>query len=417
MQSSESAKRIDNILLLFVQYGTLLHLLLMFVDKGNALRNIGIYGAFASWMALVARGGIRLKLDPITLAFAVFSASVLISTALSIDPAYSFVTLKRDFLKGLMLFAMISTVFCSIEAIERVGRVLAVSGLALLVFGLHGMLTGPAGVYTPQNPIADLDKNSFGFAMSIIFPFYIYFLSSAKGATKNIFWAVAAIWAFAGVTLSASRASILSLLAVITLWALHYSGAVGKKAVKKIFIGTLFITLLGSITFNIWPESVKQHFLSTGEQLATINMRTYYFWHPAFQAAMNRPLTGWGFGEKIWRNPIPFEGTEKPNTDLTGGLHSTFIGVFFEQGVLGLLAYLSIIGTVLHSLYGFRKTATGKSRLMGVCLIGMAVGVLMIEAFFKVNSIRSMGLMAGLSVALTNIITANDQPEKANNQP
>lgn len=403
MQPRESSNRIDAILSWIVQYGILLYLLLMFLDKGNALRNIGLYGAFTAWAGLAATGRVRLTRDPETIAFATFSASVLISTALSINPDYSMGTLKKDFIKGLMLFAMISTVFVSIEAIERAGRALALAGIALLSLGLHGMFTGSAGVYTPENPIANIDKNTFGFAVSLIFPFYIYFLSTARGIARIGLWAGGTVWALAGVILSASRASILSIIAVIALWVIHYSGTQGKKALKKIVIASVVVTLLGAASFGVWPREVKNHFLSTGEQLATFNMRTYYFWKPAIEAGLNRPVAGWGFGEKIWRDPRPFEGAEKPYTELTGGLHSTFIAVFFEQGALGLLAYISIVGAVIYSMYRIRKSATGKPRLIAVCILGMAVGALLIEAFFRVNSIRSIGLVAGLSAALAKV--------------
>lgn len=402
----------ETYLLAIARYGLLLYLFLMFLDKAMTLRELGLYGAFAAWLALTVMGSLRPPtLNPITLAMGAFAASVLLSTALSIDPGYSVWVLKKDFTRALVLFLILSGAFRSLDLIERAGMALGAAGVILLALGAHGLAAGPTGVYTPESAFMALDKNTFGFAIGIIFPFYVYFFLTAFN--NRTLWAALCLWSFIALFLSASRASVLAAIAALIVWGMHLKGTAGARAIRMTAASVLIVIVLAAASFPLWPPAIKEHFRSTGEHITTFNMRTYYFWKPALEAAQKHPVAGWGFGDKIWRDPRPFEGTEKPYTELTGGLHSTFIGTLFQQGALGLLAYLFLTGAIICVLYRIRRTSHNtRRRAMAVCLMGVAIGVMLVQATFKLNSIRSMALIAGLAVALLGTPQSNHGDER-----
>jgi hypothetical protein len=143
---------------LVTEYGIYLYIFLLFFDKGEGLRTLGLYGALTAWLALFLLKKITLSFDVITLCFFTFVITTILSSFFSIEPLYSLQSLKRDILKSAITFLIISTYFDT-KMLLHLCKVICVSGIIILAFGLHSLLLGRTSYYTSENIFLSIDKN------------------------------------------------------------------------------------------------------------------------------------------------------------------------------------------------------------------------------------------------------------------
>src|SRR4030067_2333399 len=90
--------------------GVYLYIVFMFLSKGESIRNILIFGNFALWLlTLKHRKNLHLLKEPIAILFWFFAGITVCSVFFSIDPFYSFLSLRNDPLKPVLLFVVIAT--------------------------------------------------------------------------------------------------------------------------------------------------------------------------------------------------------------------------------------------------------------------------------------------------------------------
>jgi O-antigen ligase len=279
----------------------------------------------------------------------------------------------------------------------RLCKVICVSGIIILAFGLHSLLSGRTGYYTSENIFLSLDKNEFGFFAGLFSPFFImFFFKSKKGIEKGI-WGLSAIWGIFGTLLSASRGAIGSIFVAILIWATFI---LKKKHLKTVLKVSLLFALLVIFSFSLWSGLIREHLLSFPEDISTFTMRTAYFWEPAIESVKKRPFLGWGYGDKIYRDQRPFEGIEKPNWELRGGLHSTFISILFHQGIAGFLSYLFLLLSTTFILTTIVRNETQDRRLLALSFLSIIVGASIVNSFVLSVPLRRIALILGMSAAL-----------------
>ncbi len=381
---------------LVTEYGIYLYIFLLFFDRGEGLRTLGLYGALTAWLALFLLKKITMSFDVITLGFFAFVITTILSSFFSIEPLYSLQSLKRDILKSAITFLIISTYF-ETKMLLRLCKVICVSGIIILAFGLHSLLLGRTGYYTSENIFLSLDKNEFGFFAGLFSPFFImFFFKSKKGLEKGI-WGLSAIWGIFGTLLSASRGAIGSIFVAILIWATFI---LKKKHLKTVLKVSLFFALLVIFSFSLWSGLIREHLLSFPQDISTFTMRTDYFWKPAAEAVKKRPIFGWGYGDKIYRDQRPFEGIEKPNWELRGGLHSTFISILFHQGIAGFLSYLFLLLSTTFILTTIVRNETQDRRLLALSFLSIIVGAAIVNSFVLSVPLRRIVPILGMSAAL-----------------
>jgi O-antigen ligase len=389
--------RLEYYLSLAVECGVYLYVFTLWFDKGEGVRTVGLYGSLTAWLILVfVTKKIKLSTDIATYGFLAFLISTLLSSLFSIEPIYSFTALKSDILKATITFLIISTHF-DIKMLFRLSRVICFSGLIILAFGLEGFLLDKEHIYTSQNIFLSADKNLYGFFVGLFLPFFILFFIKSNTRLNKGVWGLSSIWGIFGTILSASRGAIINIFAAIWVWAMFL---LKREHLKKVLMVILIVILLITVSFNFWPELVKRQFLSMPKELWSFHERTYFFWKPAIEAVKKRPLFGWGYGNKIYRDQRPFENGEKPNWALTGGLHSTFITVLFHQGIAGLLSYLFLLLSTSFILFKIVKNAPDERKLLALALLSIIVGSLFLNSFVKSEPLRRIAPILGMSVAL-----------------
>ncbi len=380
------------------EYGVYLYAFFMFLDAGQSFREVGLYGALAGWLgiALLARE-YRPRLTVLNLAMGAFLISVLLSCIFSLKPLYSFGALREDILPGVVLFVVVSAFFKE-RRLNRLAVLLTAAGLVMLLMGLHGFLLELPRTYTAKNGLLYVDKNKYAFFLGYVFPFFLLFLTLARGMAGRFVWGMAALWGFAAVVLSYSRGSLGNIVLAIIIWAGFF---INRRNFRFAVIVAVALVLLGVFAIPFLPDNVKEKFARTAHDIRTMSLRTTYFWKPALESVQKRPALGWGYGSKVYRDPRPFEGTTSPHWELTGGLHSEFIRVLFHQGVLGLAAYLLLLATGFAVLLKTIRRNKGFVRALAVSLVAVLAGSFVINAMLKGTPFRMLGLILGMAGAVS----------------
>jgi O-antigen ligase len=398
IQNTKNKSQLVQYLSYVTEYGIYLYVFLLFFDRGEGLRTLGLYGALSAWIALFFLKKINLSSDVITSGFFVFVIVTIFSSFFSIEPVYSLQSLKRDIFKAAITFLIVSTYFDT-RMILRLCKVNCISGIIILVFGLHSLLLGRTSYYTSENIFLSLDKNEFGFFVGLFFPFFILFFVKGKMGLEKGIWGLSAIWGILGTLLSASRGAIGSIFVAILIWVIFLFK---KQHLKTALRVSMLFVLLVIFSFSLWPGLIREHLLSFPKDISTFSMRTVYFWKPAMESVKKRPLLGWGYGSKLYRDLRPFEGVEKPNWELRGGLHSTFITILFHQGIAGLLSYLFLLFSTSFILFKIVKNATNEKKLLAIAFLSIIIGSFFVNCFVISVPLKRLAPVLGMSSALFN---------------
>lgn len=402
-QGEKLKDRLECYLSLIAEFGIYLYVFLLLFDRGEGLRTIGLYGALTAWLILTFfTKRIEVSIDIITGFFLVFITSAVLSAFFSIEPMYSLSALMNDALPATAAFLILSTYFNN-TMILRLSKVICFSGFIILIFGLHSFLFHKGHIYTSRNILLSVDKNEYGFFIGLFLPFFfMFFMKSTKIWGKRL-WGSSSVWGMLGSVFSASRGAIANICTAIGLFILF---VFKRKHLKTMVIFALIFVLLviSSLviifSFNLWPKSVRYHLLSTPEELTTFHLRIERWWKPAFEAAQKKPLFGWGYGKKIYRDHRPFENGGKPDWDLKGGLHSTFITVLFHQGFFGLLSYIFLLLSTTSILFKMAGKERDERKLLALTLLSIIVGSFFVNSIVLTVPFKRIAPILGLSSAL-----------------
>ena len=373
-----------------------LYAFFLFFDKGEGLRNISLFGSFAGWAVLVFQD--KRSVFPqstIFLALCCYFLSAMLSSALSIEPSYSFSALLHDSYKIVIPFLVVSTSF-GLKRIMNLCTIICIAGLVLLVMGAHGFIAQGDSFYRSINIFLNIDKNEYGFFLVFIMPFFWMFFVDSSGWKKRL-WGVSSVWGMVATALTGSRGSMAAVAFEMSLWA-----ASGLREIpwKKVTVIGAAVALTGVLTFPLWPRQFKKSVRTIPEHIVTMSDRTNFFWIPALQAVQKRPLAGWGYGKMIYRDPRPFEGGEKPHWKLYGGLHGTFMTILFQQGIVGLLAYLFVLMSNAYILLSVLQKRDDKGKALALALLSILVGAFIINSLILVVPLRRLVLVSAMSAAL-----------------
>jgi O-antigen ligase len=196
---------------------------------------------------------------------------------------------------------------------------------------------------------------------------------------------------------TASRGALFSLIPQGALWA---ASSVSKERLRKAVLALVLLSAAVLLSYNLWPTLVKEKTSAIPQDVRTFERRTTFFWKPALEAAMKRPILGWGYGDSIYRDPRPFRSGPLPTWELKGGLHSAYVTSLFHQGVIGLAAHLFMLGASAYLLVTFVKGSTGDERLLGLALLSVLAGAFIVNSVVYSAPLERIAPILGMSVAL-----------------
>lgn len=333
---------------------------------------------FAMMVAVITIGAILFSREPrnypstpVTVLLVLFMVWITITTLFAISPPW---VVNQEWSRVIKTLLMVAVTIMVIQNEADLKKMIWVLVISLGIFGAKGGLftlatggtyrvLGPAGSYIAEN-------NSLALALVMAVPIIWYLRLQAQKR-----WLRYGLTAMAGLTMVAaagsySRGALLAGAAMM--------GFLWLKSRNKISTGVVLLMLI-PLVWLAMPEqwharmSTIDEYQSDGSAQGRFNA-----WYFAMEVAKTHPLGG-GF---MVFNPAMFR-IYAPNPTDFHAAHSIFFQVLGEHGYVGLLLFLSIIGTawvtanrIIKSVRNHPelKWASDFAAMAQVSLIGYIVG-------------------------------------------
>ncbi len=206
------------------------------------------------------------------------------------------------------------------------------------------------------------DHTSYGAALAMYLPFLMMFSFAGFVSRKEkIFSVVAMLILFVGFVLSYTRAAWLSFFA---------AGVVFAVIKLNVRFKPLFITFISLIAFFILFQNQILMSLEQNSEQSSADLKTHISsmsnitsdasnlerinrWSCAIRMFEDKPVFGFGPGTYMFKYAL-YQLNENrtiisTNSADGGNAHSEYLGPLSESGVLGMLTFLLIIGTVIYT--------------------------------------------------------------------
>jgi O-antigen ligase len=400
-----------------IEWGIYLFMIFMFLSKGESIRNILIFGNFTLWLlTLKYRKNLYILNEPVSMLFWVFSGFTIFSVLFSIDPLYSFLSLRNDPLKPVLLFPVIATVMADTNRLRRAAYVSFLTVVVIVIIGYYSYLFHDIPVLRPDTAImhtGHTGHSRFARYLNTLLPFMLilYSVRDKKHLLKTLLTITFVISIFA-LVLSTSREGYIAFVSMTFILAAYLSRKRGYNFYKLISGIIMIILLLGALSWFSFPN-VRERMSRTFEELPTMNLRTEV-WKPALYAIKESPVFGWGHGDRIFRQSEPYKNT--PYKDILPVTsegsprrpHNTFLKILFHRGITGFIPYLLLI---IFSLRVFWKGACEASGIKSYVLLACAavvIGNYIINSLLADLELRYMAVVLGLGMAARGIDENSD---------
>lgn len=221
-----------------------------------------------------------------------------------------------------------------------------VIGFSLGLLGLKGavftILSG--GVYNVRGPDNSFIGGEGDFALALNMTLPLLFFQARNESTK---WFKLSLYtcflgSLTSIIFTFRRGGFLALAVVIFLLLL--------KSNRRIIAGTFVVVVLFSAPFFIsekWFNRMEtiQTYQEDASAMGRINA-----WRLAWNAALDNPLTGTGFGGLKWGTGARYIYRPDNNEPIAGDSHSIYFEVLGEQGFISFAVYMSLLASVIISM-------------------------------------------------------------------
>ncbi|MBE0425116.1 MAG: O-antigen ligase family protein [Nitrospirae bacterium] len=399
----------EKILPLAIEYGIYLYILLMFAGKFGTFREIGLYAPPVLWLTgCLIKGNFDLQWrEPVFICLIIFSLSAVISSFFSVSPVDSFIFFKKEHLKILLLYIVVSTAFAHAKKLNRLATFLALTGILYLVSGWYRisedlLIAGSINYEALRN-----------YATIFIFflPFIILKTIEAE-RLERIFWLIPLIGSFTGILVIGVRGSWLALFGIFCIWMFtSKSKFQGYSIIFKTSIAFVIISILIITVFLLFPvqyKLVKDHSsqkiqlllrFEAWENFLKMSGRRFLFGHGLDDRAMSEHYRAF---YKSIKGDYPTE--EKPTTP-----HNQFIKISYQQGIVGLASYLSLLSVVLiRIIKRFYIDNLTWFSFIGIAIVSVMIGEYVIRCLTEDRSLVPVGILIGMAGAFLSLKNRND---------
>ena len=206
------------------------------------------------------------------------------------------------------------------------------------------------------------DHTSYGAILALSIPINIWLLNESKKKLSSYFLLTSLVILFIGLYFSYTRAAWLSIALTFGVFLLYYFRIKLKFLIILFIIPLLFVIInLTDISYLIQKndaEHTTENFSERIESMSNIssdasNLERLNRWNCAIKLFYKRPFFGWGPGTYSFVY-APFQSSK----DLTiistnfgdgGNAHSEYLGPLAEQGIIGFIINLILIGLIFMS--------------------------------------------------------------------
>jgi len=377
------------------------YIVFMFLTKGEGIRNILLFSAFLFWLSTLKHRENKWVLKtPVFVLFWIYIGTITVSAIFSIDPGYSFFSLAIEPLKAIIILCLLSTVLADENRLKRFVYVLFFILVFTISLGYYSYWAYDLTLMKPVTWIRHAWHNRFAMDINTLLPFTLILLLTAKDLKMKIVVVVVIVAAVTALILSTSKGGLAAFFSMLVIWGIYFS--VRHKLNKKLVISFLiFISLvIGTISYFSLPE---EKLATLKHDITTLTRRTK-IWGPLVHAALQRPITGWGYGSRIFTLDKPFESTPfkvapvQEDSDFRNP-HNAFLRIFFHQGVVGLIPYIAMIGV---SAVSFWRGACNSQNLHSFVLAACAsilVGIYFVNSIVENPHLTDVAFTLGIGLA------------------
>lgn len=357
---------------------------------------------FCSWMLKqLLAGRVSVVRVPQNRCIAAFMLTALVSALFALQPGASAVQIATLIQLGVLYF-FVTGIVDSEQRLKHVAWAWIIGGAAaslyaIATFASQGLARAVGGIGDP---------NYFVLYLTIPLALSLVLFQTERSFLLKTFL-ISSLLAFLVATiLSFSRGGLISVMVILVLWFLTSRN---KRRITA-FLLTIAIAIL--IIFWLLPAIPLQSWLQRiSPQLALQDAGAgrFYIWRGGLDMFLDHPLMGVGIGNFLYRYP------EYSYYDPRGAwqrvAHNTFLEIAAEQGVFGLLAFLSLLWMTYRYLRT-AETVAQERKLYCTAQLAQAfrlgfLGLLAGNFFLTAHLSKSLWLLFGLTVAVYNIIINN----------
>ena len=302
---------------------------------------------------------------PVSLAIYINLLWIFLTALTSTMPVVSFKFLLARIWFVVVLYFLTAKMFSEGKNMEKYIWLYVVSLVIVIVYTLNRHLG--YGIWNKEvanfvcNPFYK-DHTSYGAALAMYLPFLMMFsFGSFVTRKEKIIAIIVLIILVTGFVLSYTRAAWLSLIGAGAVYIIVKL----KIRFKPLFITfitvlVLFFTFQNQIFMSLEQNSeqssadFKTHISSMSNITSDAsNLERINRWNCAIQMFEEKPVFGYGPGTYMFKY-APFQINANKTIISTnsadgGNAHSEYLGPLAESGILGMLTFLLIIGTVIYT--------------------------------------------------------------------
>jgi O-antigen ligase len=186
----------------------------------------------------------------------------------------------------------------------------------------------------------------------------LFYPRKFQNVRLNLYWPVIILTLFIGITTSLGRTNIfISILLFIT-------AIIFKKInFKQILFLVLLFIVSATIYFYLPAKQLEHKFENRLENITQLSDRDV-IWKGAKQILLEKPTIG--FGPRTFKDIFPLRDQFADKN--IGGWHNDFLQIYFESGLLGLIAFLILLGVPIIIAYKQINNQNIYSELRGLSL-------------------------------------------------
>jgi putative inorganic carbon (HCO3(-)) transporter len=311
-------------------------------EEVSAVKVLGVL-LFAAWLVRALVQPTPLRVSPALGWAGLLGLAVGLSLLFAPDPAESVLDSLRYAL-FIIFFFLVLQLTSTAEQVRRIVRVMVLSSAAAAAYGLYGFIV--VGLERAAGPI--LDPNDFAYLMICVLPLGVYLLLSER--RRRLLWTTCCVLMLGATLATLSRGALVG-LAALAPWAV----ATRRVPVKGVLLGFAILISAGALAFTALAPMLHDR-LEAKSRIADKNVTARQaLWSAALRMWEDRPLTGVGPGRfgieapaYVRNNPLVIE---RPVT------HNSYLNVLAELGVLGLVAFVGMLGSSWRLLARARRRA------------------------------------------------------------
>jgi O-antigen ligase len=384
-----------------------LYIIFIFLTKGEGIRNILLFSSFFLWLATLRhRENKHILAESVSIVFWGFIITILISVIFSLDPLYSFKSLRGYPLKSVMIFCLVSTVLSDEKRLKNIIYLFSFLLLFTISISYYSFIAHDLTVMYPDTALRHANPNRLAVDMGTLIPFAFILLLNKKDFKLKIVIAIIILAGISAIILSASRggsAAFICTAGILFIYILRKK----KFNIRLLLAGIILVVMISGIVSYYSTPRIKMKFALMGQHLASFHNRIE-IWAPLVSAASERPVFGWGHGNKLFIIDKPFENTPYKVAPVTHhpsnrNPHNAFLRILFHQGIVGLISYVILL---MAASRVFWKNAFNSENFENDVLSACAsvlIGTYIVHGIVVNSHLPGLALILGIGLAAKNV--------------